>query len=368
MSKRMLVLENGKFYIGEGFGSSDTRIAEIVFDTAMVGYQEILSDAVNYSRIVVMSYPLIGNYGMTDDDYESKGIYTAGMVVREYNDVPSNFRFTKTLSEVMRDAGVAGLSGVDTREIVKIIRDEGSMRAMITDAVRDVGECVKELKAYALPSGQVAAVSTKNIWFSRTRNPQFNIAVADCGGKLSLIKKLNANGCNVIVVPYNTPYEEIMKYKPDGLVISEGPGDPAEAEEVIELVKKARGKLPIMGAGLGMQIIAIAYGGKTVKMLNGHRGANYPVRETCGEKVEITSQNHGYAVDADSLKNTSLKVTHVNVIDGDAEGAEDVKAKVVCAEYGPSDVIGSDDNGYLFDRFMDFLRAGGKKNAKENRY
>lgn len=368
MSKRMLVLENGKFYIGEGFGSSDTRIAEIVFDTAMVGYQEILSDAVNYSRIVVMSYPLIGNYGMTDDDYESKGIYTAGMVVREYNDVPSNFRFTKTLSEVMRDSGVAGLSGVDTREIVKIIRDEGSMRAMITDAVRDVGECVKELKAYALPSGQVAAVSTKNIWFSRTRNPQFNIAVADCGGKLSLIKKLNANGCNVIVVPYNTPYEEIMKYKPDGLVISEGPGDPAEAGEVIGLVKKARGKLPIMGAGLGMQIIAIAYGGKTVKMLNGHRGANYPVRETCGEKVEITSQNHGYAVDADSLKNTSLKVTHVNIIDGDAEGAEDVKAKVVCAEYGPSDVIGSDDNGYLFDRFMDFLRAGGKKNAKENRY
>lgn len=368
MSKRMLVLENGKFYIGEGFGSSDTRIAEIVFDTAMVGYQEILSDAVNYSRIVVMSYPLIGNYGMTDDDYESKGIYTAGMVVREYNDVPSNFRFTKTLSGVMRDAGVAGLSGVDTREIVKIIRDEGSMRAMITDAVRDVGECVKELKAYALPSGQVAAVSTKNIWFSRTRNPQFNIAVADCGGKLSLIKKLNANGCNVIVVPYNTPYEEIMKYKPDGLVISEGPGDPAEAEEVIGLVKKARGKLPIMGAGLGMQIIAIAYGGKTVKMLNGHRGANYPVRETHGEKVEITSQNHGYAVDADSLKNTSLKVTHVNVIDGDAEGAEDVKAKVVCAEYGPSEVVGSDDNGYLFDRFMDFLRAGGKKNAKENRY
>lgn len=368
MSKRMLVLENGKFYIGEGFGSSDTRIAEIVFDTAMVGYQEILSDAVNYSRIVVMSYPLIGNYGMTDDDYESKGIYTAGMVVREYNDVPSNFRFTKTLSEVMRDAGVAGLSGVDTREIVKIIRDEGAMRAMITDAVRDVGECVKELKAYALPSGQVAAVSTKNIWFSRTRNPQFNIAVADCGGKLSLIKKLNANGCNVIVVPYNTPYEEIMKYKPDGLVISEGPGDPAEAGEVIELVKKARGKLPIMGAGLGMQIIAIAYGGKTVKMLNGHRGANYPVREAGSEKVEITSQNHGYAVDADSLKNTSLKVTHVNVIDGDAEGAEDAKAKVVCAEYGPSEVVGSDDNGYLFDRFIGYLRAGGKKNAKENRY
>ena len=368
MSKRMLVLENGKFYIGEGFGSSETRIAEIVFDTAMVGYQEILSDAANCSKIVVMSYPLIGNYGMTDDDYESKGIYTAGMVVREYNDLPSNFRFTKTLSEVMRDNNAAGISGVDTREIVGVIRDEGSMLAMITDAERDPEECVKELKSYKLPAKPVAAVSTKNIWFSRTRNPAFNVAVVDCGVKLSLIRKLNAAGCNVFVVPYDASYEEIMKYKPDGMVISEGPGDPAEAEEVVALVKKALGKLPIMGAGLGMQTIALAYGAEVRKMRHGHRGANYPVRAIESGSVEITSQNHGYAVVADSLAATGLKVTHVNIIDGDVEGAEDVKAKVVCAEYGPNDAIGSEENGYLFDRFIEYLKAGGKKNAKENRY
>lgn len=369
MNERMLVLENGKVYYGKGFGAKNTRIAEIVFNTSMVGYQEILSEAAYCGQMVVMSYPLIGNYGLTDEDYESKGIYMSGFIVREYNDSPSNFRFTKTLSEVMDDNGVAGISGLDTREIVRIIRDEGSMLAMITDADRDIEECLQEIANYKEETRLIEKVSSKNIWFSRTRNPIHTVVAIDCGIRLNMVKRFNQMSCNVVVVPYNTPIETIKKYNPSGLYISNGPGSPEELPEIVEVVKAMRGTIPIFGVGLGAQIIALAYGAKVNKMSFGHRGGNHPVRNLINDKVEISSQNHTYAVDKKSLENTGLNVTHVNVLDNEVEGMIDNVNNVFASQYAPESASRPEDSGYIFDEFMRAMKeVGGKGNAEENRY
>ncbi len=369
MDKRMLVLSDGRVFYGTGFGSPDTKIAELVFNTSMVGYQEILSDPSYCGQMVVMSYPLIGNYGLADEDYESKGIFLSAMVVREYNDLPSNFRYTKTLSEAMADAGVAGIEGVDTREIVKIIRDEGAMKAGIFNADRDVEDCVREINEFKLPERPVEIVSSKKTWYARTRNPKYTVVAIDCGIKYNIVRKFNQYGCNVAVVPFNTPFEEIMKYKPDGLFISNGPGDPSKMTEVIETVQKAKGKLPIFGICLGHQIIGLAYGATTYKMKFGHRGANHPVKNLKTGKVEITSQNHSYAINTASLEGKEIKLTHVNLLDGEAEGMLDEKNNVISLQYHPESAAGPEDSVYLFELFIDLMKkAGGNKDAKENRY
>jgi carbamoyl-phosphate synthase, small subunit len=369
MKEKMLILENGKVYYGEGFGCKETAVAEIVFNTSMVGYQEILSDPSYCGQMVVMTYPLIGNYGLTDDDYESRGVFMSGMIVREYNDFPSNFRFTKTLGEVMADNKCSGISGLDTREIVRIIRDEGSMRAMITDSSRDAGECLKELKTATLCSCQVSMASSKKIWYSRTRNPLYNVVAVDCGIKLNIVRKLNQYGCNVVVVPYDTPLAVIENYNPDGLFLSNGPGDPENVPEVIELVREMKGKVPILGICLGHQIIGLAYGAKTYKMRFGHRGANHPVKNLLTGKIEITSQNHSYAVDTKSLEGTGLKLSHINLLDGEAEGLIDEKNKVISVQYHPESAAGPEDSEYMFRRFTDLMREnGGNTNAQKNRY
>ncbi|MGN1096995.1 MAG: glutamine-hydrolyzing carbamoyl-phosphate synthase small subunit [Christensenellales bacterium] len=370
MPNKILILENGKTFTGDGFGADGTKIAEIVFNTSMVGYQEILSDPSYCGQFVTMSYPLIGNYGLTDEDYESKGIYMSGFIVREYNDMPSNFRYTMTLQEMMQTNGVVGISGVDTRELVRIIRDEGSQRAMITDIDADVDECVKILKATPYETEQVKTVSTKRIWHCRTQNPKFTVVAVDCGIKYNIIRKFNECGINVIVVPYNTSAEEISRLNPDGLFLSNGPGDPENVPEVIELVKKMKGRLPIMGICLGHQIIGLSYGAKTYKMKFGHRGANHPVKNLLSGKVEITAQNHSYAIKADSLKGTGLEVTHVNLIDGEVEGMIDEKNRVISIQYHPESAAGPEDSGYIFRMFLKNLEAvaGGKLNAEKNRY
>lgn len=369
MKKKMLVLENGKVYLGDGFGSDSERIAEIVFNTSMVGYQEILSDPSYCGQMVVMSYPLIGNYGLADEDYESKGVFMSGFIVREYNDNPSNFRYTKTLSEVMADNNVAGISGVDTREIVRIIRDNGSMKAMICDADKNVEDCLKILRETVLSTKQVQTVSSKKIWYARTRNPQNVVVAVDCGMKLSMVRKLNAHGCNVVVVPFDTDMDTILKFKPDGIFISNGPGNPEDVPEVISLIKQLKGKLPIMGICLGHQMIGLAYGAKTYKMKFGHRGSNHPVINKLTDKIEITSQNHSYAIDKDSLAETEMAVTHINLIDGELEGMVDTKNSVISLQYHPESAAGPEDSEYLFDTFIGFMtKKGGKKNAQENRY
>ncbi|MCR5787203.1 MAG: glutamine-hydrolyzing carbamoyl-phosphate synthase small subunit [Acholeplasmatales bacterium] len=362
--KRKLVLENGSIFHGNGFGSHEKKIAEIVFNTSMVGYQEILSDPSYCDQIIVMTYPLIGNYGLTSEDYESKGVYCSGFVVHEYNDLPSNFRYTQTLGEKMEESHAAGIEGIDTRELVRIIRDYGSMKAMIVDEDVPDEQCLKELAFYCLVHNQVEKVSSKKIWYSRCPNPMFTVVAIDCGCKLNIIRLLNEYKCNVVVVPYNTSVETILKYKPDGLFISNGPGDPLDVVDVINTIKTLKGKLPMLGICLGHQMIGLAYGAKTYKMKFGHRGANHPVKNLKSGKIEITSQNHSYAIDIKSLKNTDLTLTHINLLDDEAEGMEDIKNKVIAVQYHPESAAGPEDSRYIFEDFLNNMKSF--KEEKEN--
>ncbi len=289
--KRKLVLENGQEFYGEGFGSTNERIAELVYNTAVVGYQEAFSDPSNLEYIMVMGYPVIGSYGLTDEDYESENLTISGLVVREYSKYPSNFRYTHELAERMDENDVPGLEGVDTRELVRIIKENGSMRAMITDADKPLAECLERIKAYSVPKDIVSKISTKKVWYSRTLNYKYTIACIDLGLKKSLIKDLKDLSCNVVVVPYNATMDTIMKYKPDGIFISDGPSNPYDIEDIVETIKTLKGKMPILGVGLGQEVIELAYGAKLYKQHVGHNGCNIPVRNLETNRIEITSQN-----------------------------------------------------------------------------
>ena len=353
--KRKLVLETGTEYYGCGFGAARQTVCEAVFNTAMVGYQEIVSDPSYTGQGVVMTYPIIGNYGITDEDFETKTPTIGALIVREYNDNPSNFRYTKTLSELMDEYGIPGISGVDTRKLTREIRDVGSMRMLLTDADTDRDEAVRMLRETELPRDLVQRVSCRKRWYSRTSNHRFNVVAIDCGIKLNIVRSLNARGCNVTVVPYNTTAEEIAFMQPDGLFLSNGPGDPQDVPEVAEVVRRLRGKLPIFGICLGHQIISLAYGAQTYKLKFGHRGGNHPVRDLTTGRIEITSQNHSYAVRAESLAGTGLTATHVNLLDNTIEGVACERDRVFSVQYHPESAPGPQDSGYLFDRFIRLL-------------
>jgi carbamoyl-phosphate synthase small subunit len=352
---KKIILENGKEFYGYGFGANKTAINEIVFNTSMVGYQEIISDPSYTDQMVCMTYPLIGNYGMTDDDYETRVPTMGGLIVREYNDLPSNFRYTKTLSEVLDEYDIPAISGVDTRMITRIIRDEGSQKVMICDADMPYDEAYKMLLDYQIPTDMVSRVSCKKRWYSRTPNHKFDVVAIDCGIKLNIIRKLNEKGCNVTIVPYNTSAEEILRMQPDGLFLSNGPGNPEDVQPVINVVKELHGKLPIFGICLGHQMISLALGAKTFKMKFGHRGGNHPVMNMKTGKIEITSQNHSYAVDVNSLEGTPLTLTHKNLLDDTAEGVESAQNKLFSVQYHPESAPGPQDSAYLFDEFISLM-------------
>ena len=361
--KRKIVLESGQEFYGEGFGALTEVVCELVFNTSMVGYQEIISDPSYTYQMVVMTYPLIGNYGITDEDFETKTPTIGGLIVREYNDMPSNFRYTKTLSEILEENNIPAISGVDTRMITRIIRDNGSCKVLITDAGTTREKALETIRNYAMPKDAVARVSCRKKWYSRTPNHKFNVVAVDCGIKLNIIRKLNEKSCNVTVVPYNTKPEEIMALKPDGLFLSNGPGNPEDVTPVIELVKALKGRLPIFGICLGHQMIALACGAKTFKMKFGHRGGNHPVLDMESGKIEITSQNHSYAVDMASVSGTCLRVTHKNLLDNTVEGAESKSEKLFSVQYHPESAPGPQDSAHLFDRFIEMMRGEARGNA-----
>jgi len=349
---KKLVLQNGQIYYGYSFGCSAEAVCEIVFNTSMVGYQEIVSDPSYTGQAVVMTYPLIGNYGITDEDYETKIPTIGALIVREYNDLPSNFRYTKTLSEVMEEYGIPGISGLDTRALTKFIRDFGSCKALLTSADKSDEECMNILKSTELMRDQVSRVSCKKRWYSRTSNHRYNVVAIDCGIKLNIVRELNKRGCNVTVMPWNTDFAQVERMRPDGIFLSNGPGDPEDVPELIDLIKQARGKYPMFGICLGHQLICLSYGAKTYKLKFGHRGGNHPVKNLTDGSVEITSQNHSYAVDLDSVKNTPLTVTHINLLDNTVEGAENPDDKIFSVQYHPESAPGPQDSSYLFDKFI----------------
>lgn len=354
---KKIILEDGEEYYGYGFGANVEQICEIVFNTSMVGYQEIISDPSYTKQMVVMTYPLIGNYGITDEDYETKQPSIGGLIVREYNDLPSNFRYTKTLSEYLEENNIPGISGMDTRKLTRSIREKGTRKVIITDINTNKEEALEKLKKYDIPKDVVSKVSCKKKWYSRTPNAKYNIVAVDCGIKLNIVRSLNKRGCNVTVVPYNTTAKEVIDLKPDGVFLSNGPGNPEDVPEVIELVKQLKGKYPIFGICLGHQIISLAYGAKTYKLKFGHRGGNHPVVNLETDKIEITSQNHSYAVKEDSIEKTELEVTHKNILDNTIEGVECKKDKIFSVQYHPESAPGPQDSGYLFDKFIGLMRG-----------
>ncbi len=354
---KKIVIEDGEEYLGYGFGANVESICEIVFNTSMVGYQEIVSDPSYTYQMVVMTYPLIGNYGITDDDYETGKPSIGGLVVREYNDHPSNFRYTKTLSEYLEENNIPGIYGVDTRKITRSIRDKGSRKVIITDISTTKEEAIEKMKNYQIPKDAVSKVSCKKKWYARTANAKYNVVAVDCGIKLNIVRNLNKRKCNVTVVPYNTTAEEVISLKPDGVFLSNGPGDPEDVKEVISLVKELKGKYPIFGICLGHQMISLAYGAKTYKLKFGHRGGNHPVLNLKTDKIEITSQNHSYAVDEESLKSTKLEPTHKNILDNTIEGVECKKDRIFSVQYHPESAPGPQDSGYLFDKFINIMKG-----------
>lgn len=352
---RKIVLENGSEYLGVGFGDKTEKIIEIVFNTSPVGYQEILSDPSYTDQGVVFTYPLIGNYGMADDDYETRTPSISAMIVREVNFEPSNFRSSKTLDEVMKQYGISGISEIDTRKLTREIRNFGSCKALITKTDTPTEKALEILKNTELPHDAVSRVSRKDVEEYKAENEKFHVVAIDCGMKQNIVRELNRAGCNVTVVPWNTDAEKIKALCPDGVFISNGPGNPTDVFETIETVKNLHGFCPIFGICLGHQIISLSYGAKTYKLKFGHRGGNHPVKNLLTDKVEITSQNHSYAVDTDSIKNTALSVTHINLLDNTAEGVECKKDKVFGVQYHPESAPGPQDSTYLFDRFIHLM-------------
>ncbi len=372
MDKAFLVLENGAVFEGLSFGASGEVCGEVVFNTSLTGYQEILTDPSYNGQIVVMTYPEIGNYGVNPEDVESRKPFLRGFVVKEYWEHPSNWRSQMALGPYLSESGVLGIQGIDTRELTRTIRTEGAMRGIISTVESDSKTLIDTVRASESIVGAdlVTEVSCgekyqwekgTELWrpayeARREADKQFRVVAYDFGIKQNILRKLVDFGCEVWTVPSTTPPNDVMGLKPDGVFLSNGPGDPAGVPYAIESVQSLVGKIPIFGICLGHQILGRALGGNTFKLKFGHRGANQPVQDLSTGKVEITSQNHGFAVDADSL-GSDVEVTHINLNDDTVEGLRHKNYPVFSVQYHPEASPGPHDSSYLFTKFIDLMKA-----------
>ncbi|MGL4973465.1 MAG: carbamoyl phosphate synthase small subunit [Culicoidibacterales bacterium] len=355
MKNRVLILENGLVFYGTGFGSNKEQVGELVFNTGMTGYQEVLSDPSYCGQIVTMTYPLIGNYGINRDDFESLQPAVFGFVVREYCETPSNFRGTMTLNEYLQLKDIPGISGVDTRALTKVLRSSGTMKAIMCPADVNIDEKVAMLQNHQMFSNHVAQVSTQRPYAVPNRGKK--VVMLDFGAKLGITRELSVRGCDIMVVPHDTPAKQILALNPDGVMLSNGPGDPKDAIQPIETIKQLLGQVPIFGICLGHQLLALACGADTQKLKFGHRGCNQPVKNLATNKVEITSQNHGYEVNEQSLQGTGLVVTHVALNDQSVEGIAHTQYPAFSVQYHPEAAPGPTDPNYLFDQFMTVMET-----------
>ncbi len=354
--KRLLILEDGSYYEGKAFGGNEYKVGELVFNTSMTGYQEIITDNSYCGQIVMMTYPLIGNYGINRDDNESLDPAIFGFVVKDYCEKPSNFRTQETLGDYLKKYGIAGIYGIDTRAITRRIRTSGTMRATLADADADISKTVQRLKNTEYLTDQVQRVSTSKVFQMPNRGNK--VVLMDFGAKMSIVRELSNRGCELVIVPYNTSFEEIMGYHPDGVILSNGPGNPEDIPEAIETIKKLIPKTKVFGICLGHQLISLACGAKTYKLKFGHRG-NYSVVNQKTNRVDITSQNHGFAVDIESLKGTDLEMTHKSLHDGVCQGVRHTKYPTFSVQFHPEASAGPEDTKYLFDEFVESMKKGG---------
>lgn len=352
MKKGYLILQDGQVFEGVRFGAETDTVGELVFTTGMCGYVETLTDPSYAGQIVMQTYPLIGNYGIIREDFEG-ACCVKGYVVREYCDTPSNFRTDCDLDTYLKEQGVPGLCGVDTRELTRIIREHGVMNAAICD---EIPADLTPIKTYAI-TGVVEAVSCKEPdRYQAEGEERFRVSLIDYGAKRNIIRWLQKRGCTVTVLPATTSAEDILAADPDGVMLSNGPGDPAENTYQIEQIRKLLGKVPMFGICLGHQLTALAAGGSTYKLKYGHRGVNQPVRDLNGVRTYITSQNHGYAVDGDTVK--LGKVRFVNANDGTCEGIDYPELKAFTVQFHPEACTGPKDTTFLFDRFVELMKGG----------
>ena len=362
--RAILVLEDGSVYEGFSFGAEADAFGEVVFNTSMMGYQEMLTDPSYAGQIVMPTYPLIGNYGINEQDFESNKIQVRGFVVREECYQPNHYLSNKTLHQYLAESGIPGISGVDTRAITRRLRSSGVMAGVITSdkAPEQALEQLQKLPGYGeIDFAKQVTTDAPYQWGPKLngKNPESlcKIVVIDCGLKYSILRIMHGLGCTMQVVPGSMPADEILSLKPDGVLLSPGPGNPELLDYIVDTVKQLIGKKPIMGICMGNQLIARAFGAKTFKLKFGHRGANHPVRDLADGRIHITAQNHGYATDPDSLKN-GLEVTHINLNDGTVEGLRHKELPIFSIQYHSEASPGPLDNTYLFEKFLEMVREG----------
>lgn len=363
MVKRYLLLENGSIYSGQGFGSLKKAKGELVFNTGMTGYQETITDPSYHSQIIVFTYPLIGNYGINRDDFESLNPAASAIVVHELARWPSNWRMDMSLGQWAENVGMPIISGIDTRALTKEIREFGVMKACIIDQVND--SSLKELQASRFSDQQVKEVASRTAYQDPSNGP--TIAVIDFGLKNSILFSLAKRHCNVIVFPPDTSAKIVLNANPDGVLLSNGPGNPDSVAYALPLIKRLQEAKPLFGICLGHQLFALANGASTYKMKFGHRGFNHAVRSIDSKRLDFTAQNHGYAVDEKSLANTDLLVTYREVNDQTIEGLKSTKYPAFSVQFHPDAAPGPHDTDYLYDDFIQLINENeGRQNAKKS--